>query len=167
MSTHRPRAVIVGAGIAGLGAALRLHHAEWDVLVVERAPSRRSGHLTHTRQRPDPTRPAVKEASSDSRPSATECASRTPGPAGEHDDAHHAEHGDQQPVPGAVLGIDEVRMPGVHGRNEIADPRQVRPRRHADVAPDQRAVIGDEIALSALSVKARPARAGTSAASGR
>ncbi|WP_454855511.1 FAD-dependent monooxygenase [Promicromonospora soli] len=43
MSTHRPRAVVVGAGIAGLGAALRLHQAGWDALVVERAPSRRSG----------------------------------------------------------------------------------------------------------------------------
>lgn len=43
MSTHRPRAVIVGAGIAGLGTALRLHQAGWDALVVERAPSRRSG----------------------------------------------------------------------------------------------------------------------------
>jgi len=36
------RVVIVGAGIAGLAAALRLHQAGWDVLVVERAPGRRS-----------------------------------------------------------------------------------------------------------------------------
>lgn len=43
MSTHRTRAVVVGAGIAGLGAALRLHQAGWDVLVTERAPARRSG----------------------------------------------------------------------------------------------------------------------------
>ncbi|MEU0312951.1 FAD-dependent oxidoreductase [Nocardioides sp. NPDC006273] len=43
MSTHRHRAVIVGAGIAGLGAALRLHQAGWDVLVVERTPQRRTG----------------------------------------------------------------------------------------------------------------------------
>ncbi|WP_435109367.1 FAD-dependent monooxygenase [Nocardiopsis synnemataformans] len=37
------RAVIVGAGIAGLAAALRLHRAGWETLVVERAPARRSG----------------------------------------------------------------------------------------------------------------------------
>ena len=43
MTTYRPRAVVVGAGIAGLGAALRLHQAGWDVLVAERTPSRRSG----------------------------------------------------------------------------------------------------------------------------
>lgn len=43
MSTNRPRAVVIGAGIAGLSAALRLHQAGWDVLVVERTPSRRSG----------------------------------------------------------------------------------------------------------------------------
>ncbi len=34
--------VIVGAGIAGLSAALRLHRHGWDVLVVERAETRRS-----------------------------------------------------------------------------------------------------------------------------
>ncbi|MFC8797184.1 FAD-dependent oxidoreductase [Promicromonospora sp. NPDC057138] len=42
MSTHRRRAVVIGAGIAGLGAALRLHQAGWEVLVAERAPARRS-----------------------------------------------------------------------------------------------------------------------------
>lgn len=36
------RVVVVGAGIAGLATALRLHQAGWDVLVVERAPARRS-----------------------------------------------------------------------------------------------------------------------------
>jgi len=36
------RVVIAGAGIAGLAAALRLRRAGWDVLVVERAPGRRS-----------------------------------------------------------------------------------------------------------------------------
>ncbi|GAB2530546.1 FAD-dependent oxidoreductase [Nocardia heshunensis] len=40
------RALIVGAGIAGLAAALRLHQQGWDVVVLERAPSRRSsGYL--------------------------------------------------------------------------------------------------------------------------
>ncbi|MEV0062053.1 FAD-dependent oxidoreductase [Nocardia sp. NPDC050718] len=42
------RAVIVGAGIAGLAAALRLRQQGWDVVVVERAPSRRSsGYLVN------------------------------------------------------------------------------------------------------------------------
>ncbi|WP_307796045.1 FAD-dependent oxidoreductase [Amycolatopsis sp. 195334CR] len=36
------RVVVVGAGIAGLAAALRLHRDGRDVLVVERAPGRRS-----------------------------------------------------------------------------------------------------------------------------
>jgi 2-polyprenyl-6-methoxyphenol hydroxylase-like FAD-dependent oxidoreductase len=35
-------AVVVGAGIAGLAAALRLHRAGWRAVVVERAPARRS-----------------------------------------------------------------------------------------------------------------------------
>jgi 2-polyprenyl-6-methoxyphenol hydroxylase-like FAD-dependent oxidoreductase len=38
-----PHAVIVGAGIAGLAAALRLGRDGWRTTVVERAPQRRSG----------------------------------------------------------------------------------------------------------------------------
>ncbi|TQM13876.1 FAD-dependent monooxygenase [Pseudonocardia kunmingensis] len=41
--TRTRRAVIVGAGIAGLAAALRLHQIGWEPIVVERAPARRSG----------------------------------------------------------------------------------------------------------------------------
>ncbi|GAA1684370.1 FAD-dependent monooxygenase [Nonomuraea maheshkhaliensis] len=37
------RAIIIGAGIAGLATALRLHQAGWDTLIVERAPARRGG----------------------------------------------------------------------------------------------------------------------------
>ena len=37
------KAVIIGAGIAGLAAALRLHQAGWKSQVVERAPARRTG----------------------------------------------------------------------------------------------------------------------------
>jgi 2-polyprenyl-6-methoxyphenol hydroxylase-like FAD-dependent oxidoreductase len=37
------RAIIIGAGIAGLATALRLHQIGWDTLVVERAPARRGG----------------------------------------------------------------------------------------------------------------------------
>ncbi|MFB9660349.1 FAD-dependent monooxygenase [Glycomyces mayteni] len=37
------RALICGAGIAGLAAALRLHRSGWRTLIVERAPGRRSG----------------------------------------------------------------------------------------------------------------------------
>nr|WP_085995594.1 FAD-dependent oxidoreductase [Nocardia transvalensis] len=37
------RVVVVGAGIAGLAAALRMRQAGWEVVVVERAPARRSG----------------------------------------------------------------------------------------------------------------------------
>ncbi|MFI2486107.1 FAD-dependent oxidoreductase [Promicromonospora kroppenstedtii] len=43
MTARRPRAVVVGAGIAGLATALRLHRAGWEALVIERTPSRRSG----------------------------------------------------------------------------------------------------------------------------
>ncbi|MGW5388304.1 FAD-dependent oxidoreductase [Nocardia sp. NPDC003963] len=40
------RAVVVGAGIAGLAAALRMRRAGWEVVVLERAPARRSsGYL--------------------------------------------------------------------------------------------------------------------------
>ncbi|MGW0247225.1 FAD-dependent monooxygenase [Nocardia goodfellowii] len=40
------RALVVGAGIAGLAAAVRLHPLGWDVVVIERAPARRSsGYL--------------------------------------------------------------------------------------------------------------------------
>lgn len=38
----RRRAIVIGAGIAGQAAALRLHRAGWRALVVERAPARRS-----------------------------------------------------------------------------------------------------------------------------
>jgi 2-polyprenyl-6-methoxyphenol hydroxylase-like FAD-dependent oxidoreductase len=37
------RAIIVGAGIAGLAAALRLHQTGWEPLVIERSPRRRDG----------------------------------------------------------------------------------------------------------------------------
>ncbi|EID56156.1 FAD-dependent monooxygenase [Saccharomonospora xinjiangensis] len=37
------KAVVVGAGIAGLATALRLHQIGWESLVVERSPARRSG----------------------------------------------------------------------------------------------------------------------------
>lgn len=46
--TPGQRAVVVGAGIAGLAAALRLHRHGWEVLVIERAPARRSsGYLVN------------------------------------------------------------------------------------------------------------------------
>jgi 2-polyprenyl-6-methoxyphenol hydroxylase-like FAD-dependent oxidoreductase len=46
--TSGRRATVVGAGIAGLAAALRLRQQGWDVVVVERAPSRRSsGYLVN------------------------------------------------------------------------------------------------------------------------
>lgn len=41
MPTHR--ALVVGAGIAGLATALRLRRSGWDVVVVERAPALRGG----------------------------------------------------------------------------------------------------------------------------
>lgn len=47
---HPPakRAIISGAGIAGLATALRLHRDGWRVLIVERAPARRSsGYLVN------------------------------------------------------------------------------------------------------------------------
>ncbi|NUP28292.1 MAG: NAD(P)-binding protein, partial [Nocardia sp.] len=38
--------MVVGAGIAGLAAALRMRRAGWDVVVIERSPTRRSsGYL--------------------------------------------------------------------------------------------------------------------------
>lgn len=37
------RALIVGAGVAGLSTALRLHRGGWKVLVVDKAPSNRVG----------------------------------------------------------------------------------------------------------------------------
>ncbi|MEV0354679.1 FAD-dependent oxidoreductase [Nocardia sp. NPDC050697] len=37
------RVLVVGAGIAGLATALRLRRAGWEVVVIERAPARRSG----------------------------------------------------------------------------------------------------------------------------
>lgn len=44
--TATKRAVVVGAGIAGLAAALGMHGHGWDVVVLERAPARRSsGYL--------------------------------------------------------------------------------------------------------------------------
>ena len=39
---ERPRALVVGMGIAGLAAALRLHDIGWETVVVERARERRS-----------------------------------------------------------------------------------------------------------------------------
>ncbi|MBU3062232.1 FAD-dependent monooxygenase [Nocardia sp. NEAU-G5] len=45
---QRKRVIVVGAGIAGLAAALRMHQAGWDVVVIERAPARRSeGYLVN------------------------------------------------------------------------------------------------------------------------
>jgi 2-polyprenyl-6-methoxyphenol hydroxylase-like FAD-dependent oxidoreductase len=46
--TTRKRAIIVGAGIAGLAAALRLQQVGWEPVVFERAPGRRrSGYALH------------------------------------------------------------------------------------------------------------------------
>lgn len=42
------RAVVVGAGIAGLAAALRMYQQGWDVVVIERSQARRSsGYLVN------------------------------------------------------------------------------------------------------------------------
>ena len=41
--TAAPRALVVGAGIAGLATAVRLHGIGWDVELIERAPGRRTG----------------------------------------------------------------------------------------------------------------------------
>lgn len=43
MDSHKRRAIVVGAGIAGLTAALRLRQIGWEPVIVERAPARRSG----------------------------------------------------------------------------------------------------------------------------
>lgn len=40
---RQPRALVVGAGVAGLAAATSLHRAGWSVQVCERAPERRTG----------------------------------------------------------------------------------------------------------------------------
>lgn len=45
---EKKRVLVVGAGIAGLAAALRLSRDGWEVVVVERAPARRSsGYLVN------------------------------------------------------------------------------------------------------------------------
>ncbi|WP_034488395.1 FAD-dependent oxidoreductase [Actinomadura oligospora] len=43
MGSDIRRAIVVGAGIAGLTTALRLRGIGWDVLLLERAPARRRG----------------------------------------------------------------------------------------------------------------------------
>jgi len=42
-TSRKPRALVVGLGIAGAAAALRLHQIGWEPVVIERAPGRRSG----------------------------------------------------------------------------------------------------------------------------
>ncbi|MFD7292917.1 FAD-dependent monooxygenase [Streptomyces sp. NPDC059897] len=42
MSIPAPRALVVGMGIGGLAAAMRLHEVGWEPVVVERAPGRRA-----------------------------------------------------------------------------------------------------------------------------
>ncbi|WP_437507257.1 FAD-dependent monooxygenase [Sorangium sp. So ce1099] len=42
-ATHGRRVLIVGLGIAGIAAALRLHRAGWEPVIIERAPERRKG----------------------------------------------------------------------------------------------------------------------------
>jgi 2-polyprenyl-6-methoxyphenol hydroxylase-like FAD-dependent oxidoreductase len=39
----RRRALVVGLGVAGLAAAIRLSQTEWEVVMVERAAARRGG----------------------------------------------------------------------------------------------------------------------------
>ena len=43
MEPQRSRALIVGAGIAGMATAIRLRQIGWDPLIVERSPERRTG----------------------------------------------------------------------------------------------------------------------------
>lgn len=43
MNASKGKAVIIGAGIAGLATALGLHRTGWQPIVVERAPRRRTG----------------------------------------------------------------------------------------------------------------------------
>ena len=43
VGTSVPRALVVGAGVGGLAAALSLHRAGWSVVVCERAEARRTG----------------------------------------------------------------------------------------------------------------------------
>lgn len=40
---RKPRALVVGAGVGGLAAAIALHRSGWDVVVCERAARRRTG----------------------------------------------------------------------------------------------------------------------------
>ncbi|MGA4979039.1 FAD-dependent monooxygenase [Streptomyces cinereoruber] len=42
MNTRTPRALIVGMGIGGLAAAMRLNEIGWEPVIVERAPARRA-----------------------------------------------------------------------------------------------------------------------------
>lgn len=39
----RPRALIVGLGIAGMSSAISLKKNGWEPIVIERAPERRTG----------------------------------------------------------------------------------------------------------------------------
>jgi 2-polyprenyl-6-methoxyphenol hydroxylase-like FAD-dependent oxidoreductase len=43
MKPQRSRALIVGAGIAGMATAIRLRQIGWDPVIVERSPERRTG----------------------------------------------------------------------------------------------------------------------------
>lgn len=42
-ATQRPRALVVGLGIAGIATAVRLHQVGWEPVLLERAAERRSG----------------------------------------------------------------------------------------------------------------------------